>query len=51
MLMKEVGTLTVPELKKPPKVFDCLSHIFQNLLDHEIMVTKNKSCCRFMPQT
>ena len=34
------GHAIVPELKKPPKVFDCLSHIFQNLLDHEIMVTK-----------
>jgi len=28
------------KLKKPPKVFDCLSHVFQNLLDHEILVTK-----------
>ena len=34
------GHAIVPELKKPPKVFDCLSHVFQNLLDHEILVTK-----------
>tara|TARA_B100001250_G_scaffold84088_1_gene69394 strand:- start:41 stop:541 length:501 start_codon:yes stop_codon:yes gene_type:complete len=33
------GHAIVPELKKPPKVFDCLAHVFQNLLDHEIMVT------------
>ena len=34
------GHAIVPELKKPPKVFDCLAHVFQNLLDHEIEVTK-----------
>ena len=30
------GHAIVPELKKPPKLFDCLAHVFQNLLDHEI---------------
>ena len=34
------GHAIVPELKKPPKVFDCLSHVFQDLLDHEIMVSQ-----------
>ena len=34
------GTRYSSELKKPPKVFDCLSHVFQNLLDHEILTTK-----------
>jgi len=33
------GHAIVPALSKPPKLFDCLSHVFQNLLDHEIMVT------------
>jgi ferritin len=33
------GHAIVPALSKPPKFFDCLSHVFQNLLDHEIMVT------------
>ena len=34
------GHAIVPALDKPPKVFDCLSHVFQDLLDHEIMVSK-----------
>ncbi len=34
------GHVIVPALDKPPKVFDCLSHVFQDLLDHEIMVSK-----------
>jgi len=34
------GHAIVPSLEKPPKVFDCLSHVFQDLLDHEIMVSK-----------
>ena len=34
------GHAIVPALSKPPKVFDCLSHVFQDLLDHEIMVSK-----------
>ena len=33
------GHAIVPDLPKPPKVFDCLSHVFQDLLDHEIMVS------------
>ena len=34
------GHAIVPPLTKPPKLFECLSHIFQDLLNHEIMVTK-----------
>ena len=34
------GHAIVPALDKPPKVFDCLSHVFQDLLDHEILVSK-----------
>ncbi len=34
------GHAIVPALNKPPKLFDCLSHVFQDLLNHEIMVTK-----------
>ena len=34
------GHAIVPSLDKPPKVFDCLSHVFQDLLDHEIMVSQ-----------
>jgi len=34
------GHAIVPALDKPPKVFDCLSHVFQDLLDHEVMVSK-----------
>ena len=34
------GHAIVPSLKKPPKLFDCLSHVFQDLLNHEIMVTQ-----------
>jgi len=34
------GHAIVPALGKPPKLFDCLSHVFQDLLNHEIMVTK-----------
>ena len=34
------GHAVVPSLSKPPKVFDCLSHVFQDLLDHEVMVSK-----------
>ena len=34
------GHAIVPALEKPPKVFDCLSHVFQDLLDHEIMVSQ-----------
>ena len=34
------GHAIVPELDKPPKVFDCLSHVFQDLLDHEVMVSQ-----------
>tara|TARA_B100000965_G_C19493940_1_gene714320 strand:+ start:152 stop:700 length:549 start_codon:yes stop_codon:yes gene_type:complete len=33
------GHAIVPPLPKPPKIFDCLSHVFQKLLDHEVMVT------------
>ena len=31
------GHAIVPELKKPPKVFDCLAHVFQNLLDQFLL--------------
>lgn len=34
------GHAIVPPLMKPPKLFDCLSHVFQDLLNHEIMVTQ-----------
>ena len=34
------GHAIVPALDKPPKVFDCLSHVFQDLLDHEVMVSQ-----------
>ena len=34
------GHAIVPPLTKPPKLFECLSHIFQDLLNHEIMVTR-----------
>ena len=34
------GHSIVPSLAKPPKVFDCLSHVFQDLLDHEVMVSR-----------
>jgi len=34
------GHAIIPALNKPPKLFDCLSHVFQDLLNHEIMVTK-----------
>ena len=39
-VVNDSSTIRQPELKKPPKVFDCLAHVFQNLLDHEIEVTK-----------
>ena len=34
------GHAVVPALENPPKLFDCLSHVFQDLLNQEIMVTK-----------
>ena len=34
------GHAIVPSLPKPPKVFDCLNHVFKDLLEHEIMVSK-----------
>lgn len=34
------GHAVIPALSAPPKVFDCLSHVFQDLLNHEITVSE-----------
>lgn len=35
------GVAKIPALPEPPAEFDSLTKIFENLLDHEIMVTKS----------
>ena len=34
------GHAIVPAVKEPLKIFDCLTHVFQDFLDHEVHVSK-----------
>ncbi len=33
------GHAHIPAIKEPSKMFDCLTHVFQDFLDHEVGVT------------
>ena len=33
------GHAHIPEINEPSKMFDCLTHVFQNFLDHEVKVS------------
>ena len=33
------GHAHIPEINQPSKMFDCLTHVFQDFLDHEVKVS------------
>ena len=33
------GHAHIPEINEPSKMFDCLTHVFQDFLDHEVKVS------------